>query len=79
MKRLVYDRKKCCMVWSDWKPTITKEYGPSCVKKSKYVEDKVRINNNEVSTGSTRIALYTKQSNEYRYQHRRALYKGLYE
>lgn len=59
MKRLVYDRKKCCFVWNEWKPFITKDYGPSCVKKSKYVEDKVRINNNEVSTGSTRTALYT--------------------
>lgn len=59
MKRLVYDRKKCCMVWSDWKPAITQEFGPSCVKKSKYVDDKIRINNNEVSTGSNRTALYT--------------------
>lgn len=59
MKRLIFDSKTCEFVWSDWKPFITDSYGDSCVKKSKYVEDKVRINNNEVSTGTTRTALYT--------------------
>lgn len=59
MKRLIYDKKTCSFVFKDWKPFITKDFGDSCVKKNKYVEDKVRINNNEVSTGSTRTALYT--------------------
>lgn len=59
MKRLTFDSKKCTFVWSDWKPFITEDFGDSCVKKSKYVEDKIRINNNEVSTGSNRMALYT--------------------
>ena len=59
MKRLVYDPKKCEIVWKNWIPEITLNYGDSCVKKSKYVEDKVRINNNEVSTGTSRTALYT--------------------
>lgn len=59
MKRLVYDKKTCTFVFKDWKPTIVSDFGDSCVKKNKYVSDKVRINNNEVSTGSTRTALYT--------------------
>ena len=59
MKRLIFDSKKCELVWTDWRPSIIDSYGDSCVKKSKYVEDKVRINNNEVSTGTTRTALYT--------------------
>lgn len=59
MKRLVYDKKSCSLVFKDWKPFITKEFGDSCVKKNKYVSDKVRINNNEVSTGTSRTALYT--------------------
>lgn len=59
MKRLIYDNKTCSFVFKDWKPFITQEFGDSCVKKNKYVSDKVRINNNEVSTGATRTALYT--------------------
>lgn len=59
MKRLMYNSKKACFEWSDFIPQFTKDYGISCVKKNKYVEDKVRINNNEVSTGTSRTALYT--------------------
>lgn len=59
MKRLVYDPKKCSFVWKNWIPEKVFDFGDSCVKKNKYVSDKVRINNNEVSTGSTRTALYT--------------------
>lgn len=59
MKRLIFDSKSCTFKYGDWIPQITKEYGDSCVRKSKYVSDTVRINNNEVSTGTSRTALYT--------------------
>lgn len=59
MKRLIYDSKKMAFVFSNWIPSITDSFGDSCVRKQKYVSDKVRINNNEVSTGSNRTALYT--------------------
>lgn len=59
MKRLTFNAKKCVFEWTDWIPVITSDFGPSCVKKGKYVEDTVRINNNEVSTGTSRTALYT--------------------
>ena len=59
MKRFIFDCKLGTYKLGDWKPFITEDFGPSCVKKNKYVEDKVRINNNEVSTGSSRTALYT--------------------
>lgn len=59
MKRFVYDSKAHILVRKDWKPEIVSQFGDSCVKKNKYVSDKVRINNNEVSTGTTRTALYT--------------------
>lgn len=59
MKRLIFDSKSCTFKYADWIPNITKEYGDSCVRKSKYVSDTVRINNNEVSTGTSRTALYT--------------------
>lgn len=59
MRRLIYDKKSCSFIWKDWKPVYISDFGESCVKKNKYVEDKVRINNNEVSTGTSRTALYT--------------------
>lgn len=59
MKRLIFDPKLGTFVYKDWKPQIIETFGDSCVKKSKYVSDTVRINNNEVSTGNTRTALYT--------------------
>lgn len=59
MKRLIYDSKTCTFKFGDWKPGIVSDFGPSCVRKQKYVSDTVRINNNEVSTGTTRTALYT--------------------
>lgn len=59
MKRLIFDPKLGTTVYKDWIPEIVDTYGDSCVKKSKYVSDTVRINNNEVSTGNTRTALYT--------------------
>lgn len=59
MKRLVYDFKTSSLVWKNWIPEVTQDFGASCVKKQKYVSDTVRINNNEVSTGTTRTALYT--------------------
>lgn len=59
MKRLMYNSKKACFEWSDFVPQITYDFGKSCVKKNKYVKDKIRINNNEVSTGTNRTALYT--------------------
>lgn len=59
MKRLILDFKSRTYVFKDWQPKIVDDFGPTCVKISKYVEDKVRINNNEVSTGTTRTALYT--------------------
>lgn len=59
MKRFVFDPKTHTLVRKDWKPTIVTVFGDSCVKKNKYVSDKVRINNNEVSTGTSRTALYT--------------------
>lgn len=59
MKRLLLDGKTGEYVFKDWKPEIVSDFGPTCVKISKYVEDKVRINNNEVSTGTSRTALYT--------------------
>lgn len=59
MKRLIYDFKTCSFKFGDWKPQITSNFGSSCVRKQKYVSDYVRINNNEVSTGTTRTALYT--------------------
>ena len=59
MKRLLFDKKTANFSWKDWRPEIIQDYGPSCVKKQKYVTDTVRINNNEVSTGTSRTALYT--------------------
>lgn len=59
MKRLIYDYKTYSFKFGDWKPEIVSDYGSSCVRKQKYVSDTVRINNNEVSTGTTRTALYT--------------------
>lgn len=59
MKRLIYDKKTCSFIFNDWKPFIIKDFGDSCVQKNKYVSDKVRINNNEVYTGTSRTALYT--------------------
>lgn len=59
MKRLLFDVKTGEYVFGDWKPQIVSDFGPTCVKIGKYVEAKVRINNNEVSTGSSRTALYT--------------------
>lgn len=59
MKRLIFDSKSCTFKYGNWIPQITKEFGDSCVRKSKYVSDTVRINNNEVSTGTSRTALYT--------------------
>lgn len=59
MKRYVFDSKIGTYKFTEWKPFITSDFGESCVKRNKYVEDKVRINNNEVNTGSSRTALYT--------------------
>lgn len=59
MKRLIFDSKTCSFKFGDWKPKIVSDFGSSCVRKQKYVSDTVRINNNEVSTGTTRTALYT--------------------
>lgn len=59
MKRLIFDSKIGSFKFGDWKPEITLDFGSSCVRKQKYVSDTVRINNNEVSTGTTRMALYT--------------------
>lgn len=59
MKRLIYDFKTCSFKFGDWKPEIVSDFGSSCVRKQKYISDTVRINNNEVSTGTTRTALYT--------------------
>lgn len=59
MKRLIYDFKTASYKFGDWIPETVSSFGDSCVRKQKYVSDTVRINNNEVSTGSTRIALYT--------------------
>lgn len=59
MKRFIFDPKTHTLVRKEWKPKIVTIFGDSCVKKNKYVSDKVRINNNEVSTGTTRTALYT--------------------
>lgn len=59
MKRLIYDFKTASFKFGDWIPEIVSSFGDSCVRKQKYVSDTVRINNNEVSTGTTRTALYT--------------------
>lgn len=59
MKRCVFNPKLGTYVYTDWIPNVIETFGDSCVKKSKYVSDTVRINNNEVSTGNTRTALYT--------------------
>lgn len=59
MKRYCFDITKNEFVYKDWLPEYTNNFGPSCVKKNKYVSDKVRINNQEVATGSNRTALYT--------------------
>lgn len=59
MKRYLYNLKTQSYELKDWTPFYTEDFGPSCVKKQKYVNDKVRINNQEVSTGSNRTALYT--------------------
>lgn len=58
MKRLILNSKGE-YVFEDWIPMSVEDFGPTCVKIGKYVEDKVRINNNEVSTGTSRTALYT--------------------
>ena len=59
MKRLIFDSKTCSLKFGDWKPEYVSDFGSSCVRKSKYVSDTVRINNNEVNTGTSRTALYT--------------------
>lgn len=59
MKRFIFDPKTHTLVRKEWKPEIVTIFGDSCVKKNKYVSDKIRINNNEVSTGTSRTALYT--------------------
>lgn len=59
MKRLLLDGKTGEYVFKDWIPQTVSDFGPTCIKISKYIEDKVRINNNEVSTGTSRTALYT--------------------
>ena len=59
MKRYLFNIKTQTYELKDWIPNIKSDFGPSCVKKQKYVNDKVRINNQEVSTGTNRTALYT--------------------
>lgn len=59
MKRLCYSSKDCGFVWKNWIPKVVTDFGPSVTQKKKYVTDKVRINNQEVTTGSSRTALYT--------------------
>lgn len=59
MKRICFNPKSHVYEWYDWKPLQNSNFGPSCVQKKKYIKDKVRINNQEVSTGNNRTALYT--------------------
>ena len=59
MRRLVYDSKTNSYVWNDWIPHMNSKFGNSCVQKKKYISDRVRINNQEVTTGNNRTALYT--------------------
>lgn len=59
MKRLCFNPKTKIYEWSEWKPSQNSNFGLSCVQKKKYVQDKVRINNQEVQTGNNRTALYT--------------------
>ena len=59
MKRLVFNSKTNSYEWNDYIPFQTKNFGNSCVQKKKYISDRVRINNQEVSTGNNRTALYT--------------------
>lgn len=59
MRRLIFNSKTNSYEWGDYIPCQTKNYGSSCVQKKKYISDRVRINNQEVSTGNNRTALYT--------------------
>lgn len=55
----MFNPKTGCCEWSDFIPKYISDFGLSCVQKKKYIKDKVRINNQEVTTGSNRTALYT--------------------
>lgn len=59
MKRYLYNASKGCCEYSDFIPKYNSDFGSSCVQKKKYISDKVRINNQEVTTGNNRTALYT--------------------
>ena len=66
MKRLMFNSKSGLNEWNDYYPTYIKEtdFGVSCVLQNCSVPEKVRINNQEVTTGKSRIALYTMPNGE---------------